>query len=101
MRQIGIFDESNCLKKLSALGDPLEKLNCTINLGMFEDTLNKVFVKEQKGVGGRPPYSYLRMFKILILDRENLRFAGFSEEVKCSWSFYYLTTLNGSIKVLG
>jgi transposase len=36
---------------------------------MFEGALNKVFSKEQKGVGGRPPYSYLLMFKILILQR--------------------------------
>ena len=69
MKQIGLFDESNRLKKLSALGDPLEKLNCVIDWRMFEDMLNKVLAKEQKGVGGRPPYSYLLMFKILILQR--------------------------------
>jgi IS5 family transposase len=69
MKQIGLFDESNRLKKLSSLGDPLEKLNSVIEWRMFEGTLNKVFSKEQKGVGGRPPYSYLLMFKILILQR--------------------------------
>ena len=69
MKQIGLFDESNRLKKLSSLGDPLEKLNSVIDWRMFEGTLNKVFAKEQKGVGGRPPYSYLLMFKILILQR--------------------------------
>jgi len=69
MKQIGLFDESNRLKKLSALGDPLEKLNCVIDWHMFEGILNRVFAKEQKGVGGRPPYSYLLLFKILILQR--------------------------------
>lgn len=69
MKQIGIFDESNRLKKLSSLGDPLEKLNSVIDWRMFEGALNKVFAKEQKGVGGRPPYSYLLMFKVLILQR--------------------------------
>lgn len=69
MKQIGIFDESNRLKKLSSLGDPLEKLNSVIDWRMFEGALNKVFAKEQKGVGGRPPYSYLLMFKALILQR--------------------------------
>ena len=69
MKQIGIFDESNRLKKLSSLGDPLEKLNSVIDWRLFEGTLNKVFAKEQKGVGGRPPYSYLLMFKVLILQR--------------------------------
>ncbi|MGI6635187.1 MAG: transposase [Christensenellales bacterium] len=69
MKQIGLFDESNRLKKLSSLGDPLEKLNSVIDWRMFEGTLNKVFAKEQKGAGGRPPYSYLLMFKVLILQR--------------------------------
>jgi len=69
MKQIGLFDESNRLKKLSSLGDPLEKLNSVIDWRMFEGALNKVFAKEQKGVGGRPPYSYLLMFKVLILQR--------------------------------
>jgi IS5 family transposase len=69
MKQIGLFDESNRLKKLSSLGDPLEKLNSVIDWRLFEGTLNKVFAKEQKGVGGRPPYSYLLMFKVLILQR--------------------------------
>ncbi|MGI6652751.1 MAG: IS5 family transposase [Christensenellales bacterium] len=66
---MGLFDESNRLKKLSSLGDPLEKLNSVIDWRLFEGTLNKVFAKEQKGVGGRPPYSYLLMFKVLILQR--------------------------------
>ncbi|NLJ64754.1 MAG: transposase [Christensenellaceae bacterium] len=69
MKQIGFFDGSNRLKKLSALGDPLEKLNHVINWLMCAGTLNKVFAKEHKGVGGRPSYSYLLMFKILILQR--------------------------------
>lgn len=36
---------------------------------MFESTLNRVFEKEHKGAGGRPPYHYVLMFKILILQR--------------------------------
>ena len=69
MKQLGFFDESNCLRKLSKLGDQLEKLSRVIDWEIFESTLKRVFVKEQKGVGGRPPYSYLLMFKILILQR--------------------------------
>lgn len=69
MKQIGIFDEGNRLRKLSKLGDPLEKLEYAINWQMFESTLTRVFTKEPKGAGGRPPYSYLLLFKILILQR--------------------------------
>lgn len=69
MKQIGIFDEDNRLRKLSKLGDPLEKLERAINWRIFEGILNRVFTKEAKGTGGRPPYNYLLMFKILILQR--------------------------------
>ena len=36
---------------------------------MFESILNRVFAKEHKGTGRRPPYNYLLLFKILILQR--------------------------------
>ncbi len=69
MKQIGFFDESNCLRKLSKLGDHLEKLNRVVEWRLFESTLNRVFAKEHKGTGGRPPYSYVLLFKILILQK--------------------------------
>ena len=31
--------------------------------------MNSVFEKQNKGVGGRPPYSYLLLFKTLVLQR--------------------------------
>lgn len=67
--QLSLFDESDRLQELSQLGDPLEKLNQVIDWGMFKPILNKVFQKERKGVQGRPPYPYLMMFKILVLQR--------------------------------
>lgn len=36
---------------------------------MFRQTLNAAFRKGRKGPGGRPPYDYLLLFKILILQR--------------------------------
>jgi IS5 family transposase len=69
MKQIGFFDENNCLRKLSKLGDQLEKLSRVIEWRIFESILNRVFAKEHKGTGGRPPYNYLLLFKILILQR--------------------------------
>lgn len=69
MKQFGFFDESNRLKKLSQLGDALEKLDKVINWEMFRGILEKVFCKEPKGAGGRPPYDYVLLFKILVLQR--------------------------------
>lgn len=69
MKQHGFFDENDRLKELSQLGDPLEKLNKVIDWESFRHSLNKIFKKEAKGPGGRPPYDYLLMFKVLILQR--------------------------------
>lgn len=67
--QIGFWDESLRLEKLSQLGDSLERLNKAINWEIFRPSLNKVFKKEAKGAGGRPPFDYVLMFKILVLQR--------------------------------
>jgi len=40
-----------------------------INWEMFRSTLEKAMRKEPKGAGGRPPYDYVLMFKVLILQR--------------------------------
>jgi transposase, IS5 family len=69
MKQRGLFDETDRLKELSRLGDPLEKLNGAIDWNVFKPLVKKVFAKEAKGPGGRPPYEYIMMFKILILQR--------------------------------
>jgi IS5 family transposase len=69
MKQINVFDESKRQEKLSRLGDPLEKLDAIIDWRIFETILNRVFRKEHKGSGGRPPYSYVLLFKVLILQR--------------------------------
>jgi IS5 family transposase len=65
--QIGIFDEIERLERLSALGDPLTRLNQVINWEMFRPVLQQAFRKERKGPGGRPPYDYVMMFKVLVL----------------------------------
>lgn len=69
MKTKNYFAEEDRLSKLSKLGDQLEKLNSVMDWGIFESLLKGVFVKEPKGAGGRPPYDYVTMFKILILQR--------------------------------
>ena len=67
--QIGLWDESLRLEKLSKLGDSLEKLNQAIDWDLFRPKLTKVFKKQAKGAGGRPPYDYVMLFKVLVLQR--------------------------------
>ena len=65
----GLFDEEYRLEKLTKKKDPLIRLKEEINWQLFRPILDKVFAKEPKGQGGRPPFDYLLMFKILILQR--------------------------------
>ena len=69
MKQKGLFDEDDRLRKLSELGDSLEKLNKYINWEDFREKLTKALRKESKGPGGRPPYDYVMMFKLIILQK--------------------------------
>ncbi|SRR5665213_390465 len=72
----GLFDEQDKLERISKLGDPLERLIKSIEWSLFRSVLNGVFVKEAKGPGGRPPFDYVMMFKILILQE----YFGLSDE---------------------
>ncbi|WP_253730172.1 transposase [Treponema sp. OMZ 790] len=69
MKQKGLFDEEDRLRVLSKLGDSLEKLNEKINWEIFRPLLKKALTKEPKGLGGRPAYDYVMMFKIIILQK--------------------------------
>ena len=69
MSQLSFWDESRRLEKLSELGDCLVRLQKVINWNIFLPTLKRAFRKAAKGPGGRPPYDYLMMFKILVLQR--------------------------------
>jgi transposase, IS5 family len=67
MGQIGLFDRENRLTELSEMGDPLEIINRVINWKSFRPIIDKAFRKERKSNAGRPPYEYVLMFKILVL----------------------------------
>jgi transposase, IS5 family len=75
-KNTGLFDEQFKLERISKLGDPLERLDAAIDWEIFRYTLNKYLVTEAKGPGGRPPFDYILMFKILILQE----YFGLSDE---------------------
>ena len=68
-RDYGFWDQDIRLSKLSQLGDPLERLNKGVEFEMFRLFLEDNLSKEPAGKCGRPPYDYVLMFKILILQR--------------------------------
>jgi IS5 family transposase len=65
----GFWDQDFRLSKLSKLGDPLERLNAGVDFELFRELLEARLSKLSKAPGGRPPYDYVLMFKILILQR--------------------------------
>jgi IS5 family transposase len=68
-RDYGFWDQDIRMSKLSKLGDPLEKLYEGIDFEMFRSLLEDKLTIEPKGIGGRPPYDYVLMFKVMILQR--------------------------------
>jgi IS5 family transposase len=68
-RDYGFFDQDFRLRKLSKLGDPLEKLKLGVDFDIFRALLEEKLSIQAKGKGGRPPYDYVLMFKISILQQ--------------------------------
>lgn len=64
-----LFNEAFRLEKLLHQNDSLVKLNEKIDFERFRPLLEEVLRKKHKGKGGCPPYDYVMMFKILILQR--------------------------------
>lgn len=65
----GFFDEQFRLEKLTQQNDPLVKLLQEIDWEQFRRILTSSFEKEEKGIGGRPAFNFVMMFKILVLQR--------------------------------
>jgi len=65
----GLFDEELRKEQITKQGDPLVLLKKMIDWEMFRPVITRVFEKEERGTGGRPPFDYVMMFKILILQR--------------------------------
>lgn len=66
---MGLFDSDFRIEKLIRLGDPLHRLSNGIDFELFRPMLQGGLEKLAKGAGGRPPYDYVLMFKILVLQR--------------------------------
>lgn len=65
-----LFEYEDKMKKISEIGDPLEKLNTIIPWkDIFSGAIAKLKKSDAKGPGGRPPYDYILMLKVLIIQR--------------------------------
>ena len=70
-KQINILGADIQLERLSKLGDPLERINATIDWEMFRYSIKKRIRKPDYSKGGRPPIDEILMFKITLLQDWN------------------------------
>ncbi|MEO6685947.1 MAG: transposase [Dyadobacter sp.] len=68
-RDFGLFDTDLRIEKLIKLGDPLHRLAKGVDFEYFRPLLEEELSKEPHGLGGRPGYDYVLLFKVLILQR--------------------------------
>lgn len=66
---MGLFDYEFRLEEINKHQPPLQKLNKVIDWELFRKPIEQALAIEPKGLGGRPPFDKLMMFKILILQR--------------------------------
>ena len=72
-KQRMMFGAEIQLERITKLGDPLEKVNRTIDWEVFRETIRRRVRKEDYSKGGRPPLDEILMFKtMLVQDWNNL-----------------------------
>jgi IS5 family transposase len=67
MGQLGFFDVENRYAALSRAGDPLEGLRTMVPWESFRKPLKKGLRRKNSGLGGRPAFDEVLMFKVLVL----------------------------------
>ncbi len=77
----GFFDVDLRIQWLEEKGDPLNRLNEVIAWEIFDPILESALGAETKGPGGRPPFEWQMMFKILVVQR----YWGLSDEQTEFW----------------
>lgn len=65
--QAGFWEIDERYSRLSAAGDPLEKLDAVVPWEVFRKPLAKALKRSDGAKGGRPPYDAVMMFKIMVL----------------------------------
>ena len=84
----GFFDIETRTAKLTAMGDPLVKLNAQINWEAFRPDLARVHERERKSNAGAKPIDVVLMFKMLVLQHlYNLADEGIEYQVRDRLSF--------------
>jgi transposase, IS5 family len=122
VRQPGLFDVDERLKRLSEIGDQLEAFTSVVDFEMFRPDLVAALNYSEGAKGGRPPLAPVLMFKILVIQAQNnlsderteflindrlsfMRFLGLGltdkvPDAKTIWAFRERLTKAGAIEAL-
>jgi transposase, IS5 family len=122
VRQPGLFDVDERLKRLSDIGDQLEAFTSVVDFEMFRPDLVAALNYSEGAKGGRPPFDPVLMFKILVIQAQNnlsderteflindrlsfMRFLGLGltdkvPDAKTIWAFRERLTKAGAIEAL-
>ena len=65
--QPGFFDHQERLELLERQGDPLPKLERSVDREAFRPLLENLYKQSDPRKGGRPPFDAVLMFKVLVL----------------------------------
>ncbi|MCV6546472.1 MAG: transposase, partial [Cohaesibacter sp.] len=71
MREPGLFDVDERLKRLSDIGDQLEAYDRLVDFEIVRSVLDKALAYGDGAKGGRPPFDPVMMFKLLIIQTQN------------------------------
>lgn len=100
MMQLGFFDFDIRLGRIDKAGDPLAKLNDTIDWELFRPTLEKAREKDKKSPAGAEGYDVILLFKILILQSlYNLADEAMEYQILDRYSFSRFLGLHAASKV--
>lgn len=100
MQQFGFLDFDSRLKRIDKAGDPLTKLNDTIDWELFRPMLEQARKKERKSSAGPKGYDVLLLFKILILQSlYNLSDEALEFQILDRYSFSRFLGLHAASKI--
>lgn len=100
MIQFGLFDYAKRLKQIDKNGDPLVKINKTVDWEVFRPKLEQARKKQRKSKAGAKGYDCIMMFKILVLQSlYNLSDDAMEYQILDRYSFTRFLGLHGGSKV--
>jgi len=100
MFQLGFLDFDNRLHRIDKAGDPLTKINETIDWEIFRPTLEQARKKKKKSNAGAKGFDVILLFKILILQSlYNLSDEAMEFQILDRYSFSRFLGLQATSKV--